>query len=217
MKRVAPYGCVCFLVGSNWDLEERYCVSHPVIHNILWHRRLACTCRGNQLFSFLELLGNHSCNLFYRWFSWGRTIVCPDAFVLHSKISSRSVFDDVWWPIFIYGNTLELHVSVTSILEIKQNKNLSKNWILSILQSSKIMTTYRCRWVFKKKGRKLGKCRHLEAFAKKEVHFSVCLKYILMPRGRIGINIQRKQKAYPCFEKIIYIFCGSFYYCDSFA
>ena len=57
------------------------------------------------------------------------------------------------------------------------------------------------------------------------MHFSVCLKYLLkprcttpwMPRGRIGINRQRKQKAYPCFEKIIYIFCGSFYYCDSFA
>ena len=127
----------------------------------------------------------------------------------------------------MYGNTRELHVSVTSILQIKQNKNLSKNCILSTLQSSKIMTTYRCRWVFKKKGGggEIGKCRHLEAFAKKEVHFSVCLKYLLkprcttpwMPRGRIGINRQRKQKAYPCFEKIIYIFCGSFYYCDSFA
>ena len=135
-----------------------------------------------------------------------------------------SVFDDVWWPILMYGNTRELHVSVTSILQIKQNKNLSKNCILSTLQSSKIMTTYRCRWVFKKRG-EIGKCRHLEAFAKKEVHFSVCLKYLLkprcttpwMPRGRIGINRQRKQKAYPCFEKIIYIFCGSFYYCDSFA
>ena len=112
-----------------------YCVSHSVFHNSLWHRRLACTCRGSQLFSFLEVLGNNSCNPFYGRFSWGRTIVCPDAFVLHSKISSRSVFDYVWWPILIYGNTGELYVSVTSNLQIKQNKNLSKNWILSILQS----------------------------------------------------------------------------------
>ena len=27
----------------------------------------------------------------------------------------------------------------------------------------------------------------------------------------------RKQKAYPYVEKIIYIFCGSFHYCDSLA
>ena len=64
--------------------------------------------------SCLEVLGNNSCNPFYRWFSWGRTIVYPDAFVLHSKIYSRSVFDDVWWPIFIYGHTSQLFVSVTS-------------------------------------------------------------------------------------------------------
>ena len=110
-------------------------VWHPVIHNGLWHRRLACTCRGSQLFSFLEVLENNSCNSFYGRFSWGRTIVCPDAFVLHSKISSRSVFDDVWWPILIYGNTGELYVSVTSNLQIKQSKNLSKNWFFSIQQS----------------------------------------------------------------------------------
>ena len=64
--------------------------------------------------SCLEVLGNNSCNSFYRWFSWGRTIVYPDAVVLHSKIYSRSVFDDVWWPIFIYGSTSQLFVSVTS-------------------------------------------------------------------------------------------------------
>ena len=84
------------------------CVLHRVIHNSLWHRRLACTCCGSQLFSFLEVLGNNLCNPFYRWFSWGGTIVCSDAFVLHSKMSSRSVFDDVWWPILIYGSTCEL-------------------------------------------------------------------------------------------------------------
>ena len=88
-----------------------FCVSHPVIHNSLCHRRLACTCRDSQLF---RGFGNNSCDPFYRWFSWGRTIVYPDAFVLHSKIYSRSVFDDVWWPIFIYGSTSQLFVSVTS-------------------------------------------------------------------------------------------------------
>ena len=99
-----------------------YCVSHPVIHNSLWHRRLDCTCRGSQLFSFLEVLGNNSCNPFQRWFSWARTMVCPEAFVLH-KISSRSVFDAVWWSILIYGNTRELHVSVISNLQ-----DMYKTW-----------------------------------------------------------------------------------------
>ena len=33
--------------------------------------------------SCLEVLENNLCNPFYRWFSWGRTIVYPDAFVLH--------------------------------------------------------------------------------------------------------------------------------------
>ena len=55
------------------------CVSHPVIHNSLWHRRLPCTCRGSQLFSFLEVLGNnrpfYSCGLralaFERTWGWG--------------------------------------------------------------------------------------------------------------------------------------------------
>ena len=34
----------------------------------------------------------------------------------------------------------------------------------------------------KKGGGEIGKCRHLEAFAKKEVHFSVRLKHLLKPR-----------------------------------
>ena len=80
----------------------------------LWHRCLACTCRGSQLFSFLEVLGNNSCNPFYRWFSWDRTIVCPGAFVLQSTISSRSGFDDVWWPILIY----QTHVSCLSLKQV---------------------------------------------------------------------------------------------------
>ena len=36
---------------SSGDL---YYVSYPVFHNSLRHRRLACTCRGSQPFSFLE-------------------------------------------------------------------------------------------------------------------------------------------------------------------
>ena len=59
------------------------------------YRILACTCRGSQLFSFLEVLGNNSCNPFYRWFSWDRTIVCPDAFFLHSIKNFQPV--SVWW------------------------------------------------------------------------------------------------------------------------
>ena len=38
-----------------------------------------------------------------------------------------------------------------------------------------------------------------------------------MPRDRTWITRQRRQKAYQCVEKIIYIFCGSFYYYDSLA
>ena len=38
-----------------------------------------------------------------------------------------------------------------------------------------------------------------------------------MPRGCIGITRQRKQNAYPCVEKIIYIFGGFLDYCDSLA
>ena len=89
----------CFLISQN-DTErvqlllwERDCSQ---IDRTPKHVNLPFTqsCPGSQLLSFLEVLGNNSCNPFYRWFSWGRTIVCPDAFVL-LKISSRSVFDDV--------------------------------------------------------------------------------------------------------------------------
>ena len=105
----------------------------------------------------------------------------------------------------------------------------------------KIITTFRCRWVFKKKyldenWENVGILKRLQ----KRSAFSVYLKYLLrsrpgftltsstifdslvqkniyITRGRIGITRRRKQKAYPCVEKIIYIFCGSFYYCDSLA
>ena len=106
----------------------------------------------------------------------------------------------------------------------------------------KIITTFRCRWVFKKKiylGENWENVGILKRLQKRSA-FSVYLKYLLRPRpaftltsstifdslvqkniyitrGRIGITRQRKQKAYPCVEKIIYIFCGSFYYCDSLA
>ena len=88
------------------------CVSNPVFHNSPWHRRLACTCRGSQLFSFLEVLVNNSCNPFLSMILLGLNDSMPsaDAFVLY-KIFSRSMFDDVWWPILINGNTRELHVS----------------------------------------------------------------------------------------------------------
>jgi len=114
---------------SSGDL---YCVSYPVIHNSLWHRRLVCTCRGSQLFggvgkqfvSVILLIDD----------SLG--VVCSDAFVLR-KIPSRSMF---WWcmmtDIDIWKHTwVAIFVSVKSNLQIKQNKNHLKNWILLILQS----------------------------------------------------------------------------------
>ena len=42
----------------------------------------------------------------------------------------------------VYGNTGELYVSVTSNLQIKQNRNLSKNWIFFDPPVLKIMSTY---------------------------------------------------------------------------
>ena len=42
----------------------------------------------------------------------------------------------------VYGNTGELYVSVTSNLQIKQNRNLSKNWIFFDPSVLKIMSTY---------------------------------------------------------------------------
>ena len=42
----------CYLAQFCWFLLFWWplCVSYPVMHNSLWHRRLACTCRGSQLF-----------------------------------------------------------------------------------------------------------------------------------------------------------------------
>ena len=42
----------------------------------------------------------------------------------------------------VYGNTGELYVSVTSNLQIKQTRNLSKNWIFFDPSVLKIMSTY---------------------------------------------------------------------------
>ena len=63
-----------------------------------------------------------------RWFQ-------PIVVELCTFLAQRHVllFYDLWWLILLYGNTRDLHVSVTSNLQLKQNENLSKNWILSIL------------------------------------------------------------------------------------
>ena len=99
----------------------------------------------------------------------------------------------------------------------------------------KIISTYvRSRWVFKKmSGGKLGNVGILKRFHRSA--FSICILWSpaqvnffedlwlagcippWMPRGRLGITRQRKQKACLCVKKIIYIFCGSFYDCDSLA
>ena len=50
--------------------------------------------------------------------------------------------------------------------------------------------------------------------------FFLLLKVSFKAPPRFYFNFfydQAKKTAYPCFEKIIYIFCGYFYYCDSFA
>ena len=85
--------------------------------------------------SRLAFWRNNSCNPFYRWFSWGKTIVCPrlmlSFFIKFPAGQYLMMYDDRYWY-------METHVScipVTGNLKIKQNKNLSKNWILSILQS----------------------------------------------------------------------------------
>ena len=109
---------------SSGDL---YCVSHPVIHNSLW---LSCLA----FWKYWEKI--RVINPFDRWFPWGRTIVCPDAFVLR-KISSRSMF---WWcmmtDIDIWKHPwVAIYVSVKSNLQIRWNKNLSKTeffWSFSL-------------------------------------------------------------------------------------
>ena len=85
--------------------------------------------------SRLAFWRNNSCNPFYRWFSWGKTIVwprlMPSFFIKFPAGQCLMMYDDRYWY-------METHVScipVTGNLKIKQNKNLSKNWILSILQS----------------------------------------------------------------------------------
>ena len=69
------------------------CVSNPVFHNSPWHRCLACTCRGSQLFSFLEVLGNNSCNPFLSMILRYDSMPSADAFVLHKIFQPVNV----WW------------------------------------------------------------------------------------------------------------------------
>ena len=69
------------------------CVSNHVFHNSPWHRRLACTCHGSQLFSFLEVLGNNSCNPFLSMILRYDSMPSADAFVLHKIVQPANV----WW------------------------------------------------------------------------------------------------------------------------
>lgn len=52
-----------------------------------------------------------------RWFQ-------PIVVELCTFLAQRHVvlFDDLWWLILLYGNTRDLHVSVTSNLQLKRNK-----------------------------------------------------------------------------------------------
>ena len=137
------------------------CVSNPVFHNSPWHRRLACTCRGSQLFSCLEVLVNNSCNPFFiDDSSWDRTIVCSrlmlSFFIKFPAGQCLMMYDDRY-PL------METHVScmslaVTSNLQIKQNKNFAK---IEFFRSFSLMTTYSFRYVIKKKsqGENWGKRR----------------------------------------------------------
>ena len=79
---------------SSGDL---HCVSHPVFHNSLWHI----------IAVLLELVVAVSCLvfwkfwetirviLFYRWFSWARTIVCPRLMLSFFTKNLQPV--SVWW------------------------------------------------------------------------------------------------------------------------
>ena len=135
------------------------CVSNPVFHNNPWHRRLACTCRGSQLFSFLEVFWETiRVILFYRWFSWGRTIVCPrlmlSFFIKFPAGQCLMMYDDRYW--YMETQVSYMSLAVTSNLQIKKNKNLSKNRILSILQSNDYAQFPLC-YQKEKSGGKLGK------------------------------------------------------------
>ena len=107
-------------------------VSNPVFHNIPWHRRLACTCTCT--WRFWETI---RVIFFYRWFSWGRTIVCPRlmlSFIIKFSAGQCLMMYDRYW--YIETHVSYMSLAVTSNLQIRQNINLSKNWILSILQSN---------------------------------------------------------------------------------
>ena len=125
-------------------------VSNPVFHNIPWHRRLACTCTW-RFWETIRVI------LFYRWFSWGRTIVCPRlmlSFIIKFPAGQCLMMYDRYWYIETHVSCMSL--AVTSNLQIRQNINLSKNWILSILQSNDYVQFPLC-YQKEKSGGKLGK------------------------------------------------------------
>ena len=72
--------------------------------------------------------------LFYRWFSWGRKIVCPrlmlSFFTKFPAGQCLMMYDDRYWYMETHVSCMSL--AVTSNLQIKQNKNLSKNFDPSV-------------------------------------------------------------------------------------
>ena len=64
------------------------------------------------------------------------------------------MYDDRYWYMETHVSCMSL--AVTSNLHIKQNKNLSKNWILSIVQSNDYVQFPLC-YQKEKSGGKLGK------------------------------------------------------------
>ena len=96
--------------------------------------------------------------LFYRWFSWGRTIVCSrlmlSFFIKFPAGQCLMMYDDRYWYMETHVSCMSL--AVTSNLHIKQNKNLFKNWILSIVQSNDHVQFPLC-YQKEKSGGKLGK------------------------------------------------------------
>ena len=69
------------------------------------------SCRDSQLFSFLEVLGNNSCNPFYRWFFWSRTkyaLMLSFFIVKFPAGQCLMMYDDRYWD-------METHVSCMSL------------------------------------------------------------------------------------------------------
>ena len=97
-----------------------YCVSHPVFHNSLWHRRLACTVVAVSCLAFWRFWETIRAILFYRWLSWGRTIVCPWLMLsFFTKFAAgQCLMMYIWWRILMYGNTREWVICIQSKIKI---------------------------------------------------------------------------------------------------